>query len=593
MCGIAGIMRRDGHAPDAALLDGLEQALRHRGPDGEGRYFSGSLGLVQTRLAIIDLETGDQPLYEPDGAAMISNGEIYNYLELREELEGPDGIVAFSTHSDGEPALHLYRREGSDFAEHLRGMYAVAISDPDQAQLVLARDPFGIKPLYYAETADSFVFASEPQALIKSGLVSPQVLPRARNELLELQFSTGRKTLFEGIRRVLPGETLVVREGRVVERRRRAALPKGKPRDWSEAKALEQLETALMDSVEVHQRSDVPYGLFLSGGVDSSAILACMARLNDQPVRSFTAGFPGTGVHDERKHARKLARIVGAEHTEIEITETDFWSLLPEIASAVDDPAADYAILPTYKLAAAASKELKVVLCGEGGDEIFAGYGRYRGALRPWWMGGRALRSRGILDGFGVLREEPRGWRDGIVAAQSLGADDDRSRLQVAQSIDVADWLPNDLLIKLDRCLMAHGLEGRTPFLDPKVADVGFRLDDGLKIRDGRGKYLLRRWLEKALPEAQPFAKKRGFTVPVAEWIQGQGARLGPLVAAQVGVAEVCHPDRVRALYRKTGKRAGLATWNLLFYALWHQAHVVGRTSTGDVFDSLSDAGSV
>ncbi len=590
MCGIAGIMKRNGRAPDASILDGLEAALCHRGPDGKGRYLSGGLGMVQTRLAIIDLETGDQPLHEPAGGAMITNGEIYNYVELREQLSLDDSGIVFTTHSDGEPALHLYRRVGLEFAEQLRGMYALAISDPDQSQLVLARDPFGIKPLYYVETDDAFIFASEPQALLKAGLVKAEVLPSARNELLQLQFNTGRKTLFAGIQRVLPGETLVVREGRVIERRRRTALPKGKPREWSEQEAMDHLEEALMDSVDLHQRSDVPYGLFLSGGIDSSAILACMARLNDQPVRSFTAGFPGTDVHDERDHARELARVVGAEHTEIEVTREDFWSLLPEITAAVDDPAADYAILPTYKLAAEASKELKVVLCGEGGDEVFAGYGRYRGALRPWWMGGRALRSRGILDGFKVLRDDPRGWRDGIVAAQSLGADDGRTRLQVAQSIDVADWLPNDLLIKLDRCLMAHGLEGRTPFLDPRVADIGFRLDDRLKIRDGRGKYLLRKWLQKVLPEAQPFARKRGFSVPVAEWIHEQNGRLGPLVAAQPGVAEVCHPDRVRELFKKNGKRAGLATWNLLFYALWHQAHIMGCANGGNVFDALGDA---
>lgn len=591
MCGIAGVMNRDGRPPSGAVLDALESALRHRGPDGDGRHLSGSLGLVQTRLAIIDLKTGDQPLFEPGGAALITNGEIYNYLELREELAAEmGGEAAFSTHSDGEPALHIYRREGLDFAGRLRGMYAIAISDPVENQLVLARDPFGIKPLYYAETGDAFVFASEPQALVRAGLVEAKVHPGARNELLELQFSTGRKTMFQGIKRVLPGETLVVRGGRVVDRRRRPALPETPLRDWSEKEALEHLDAALMDSVDVHQRSDVPYGLFLSGGIDSSAVLACMARLNDQPVRSFTAGFSGTGVHDERDHARKLAKLVRAEHTEVDVTRDDFWSLLPEIAAAVDDPVADYAIVPTYKLAAVAAQELKVVLCGEGGDEIFAGYGRYRSTLRPWWRGGRALRARGIMDGLGVLRAEPRGWRDGIVAAQSLAAEVDRTPLQVAQAVDVADWLPNDLLIKLDRCLMAHGLEGRTPFLDHRVAEVGFRLSDSLKIRHGRGKYLLRKWLENALPEAEPFAKKRGFTVPAAEWIGEQGGRIGALVAAQPGVAEACHPDRVRALFQKSGKRAGLASWNLLFYALWHQAHIIGRAPEGDVFQVLDGA---
>src|SRR6185437_12586125 len=207
MCGIAGLMTHDGAAPPGALLRAMEPAVAHRGPDGEGHYRSGDVGMMQTRLAIIDLTTGDQPLYEPGGAALIANAEIYNYIELRAEL--PD--TEFSTQSDCELPLHLYRRHGLDFTQRLRGMYAIALHDPGTGRLVLARDPFGIKPLYYAETPRLFAFASEPQALIKAGIVSAVLSPPVRDELLQMQFTTGRETIFAGINRVLPGETVVVR----------------------------------------------------------------------------------------------------------------------------------------------------------------------------------------------------------------------------------------------------------------------------------------------------------------------------------------------------------------------------------------------
>lgn len=585
MCGIAGIMTRDGAPPPAAALDALARALAHRGPDGEGRHIAAGMGLVHTRLAIIDLATGDQPLFGAGGTALVANGEIYNYVELKQDMPG----TAFATASDCEPPLHLYARKGAAFPDDLRGMYAIAIADPAQQQLVLSRDPFGIKPLYYAETELGLVFASEPRALLASGLVARRPNRFAINELLQLQFTTGRDTAFEGIARVLPGETLVSGQGRVIERRRRQALPEGGPADWSEAEALARLDAALMDSVAVHERSDVPYGLFLSGGVDSSAILAAMARLSEKPVRAYTAGFPGTAAHDERAHAANVARAAGADHVMIEVTEADFWSSLPAIAAAVDDPVADYAIVPTWKLAAEAARDLKVVLCGEGGDELFAGYGRYRSRLRPWWLGGKALRARGILDGLGVLRAAPTGWRDGILAAERRLAGSGRSRLQVAQAVDCADWLPHDLLIKLDRCLMAHALEGRTPLLDPAVADVAFRLPDRLKIRDGKGKYLLRRWLAEHLPAAEPFAPKRGFTVPVGDWIAAHGARLGPLVAADEAIAEICHAPAVEAVFRVRNKRDAMAAWTLLFYALWHRAHLRGLPTGGDVFAALGD----
>lgn len=591
MCGIGGFMTRDGSTPPTKLLVDMLVALGHRGPDGEGRYLAGGLGMVQTRLAIIDLETGDQPLYEPEGAALVANGEIYNYLELRETL----GDAPMQTRSDCEPALYLYRKFGVSYVEKLRGMFAIALFDPREDRLLLSRDPFGIKPLYYAEIEHGLLFASEPGVLIATGLIPPQVHSEAADELMQLQFTTGRDTIFEGIKRVLPGETLEVVRGRIVDRHRHRALPRAGVREWDEASALAELDRVLLESVELHQRSDVPYGLFLSGGIDSSVLLACMAKLNDQPVLAFTAGFSGTGARDERAHAHMLANKVGARHTEVDVSADDFWSLLPEIAAFVDDPAADYAIVPTYKLAAEAAKELKVVLCGEGGDELFAGYGRYRSVLRPLWLGGRTMRPRGFLDGMGLLRQTSPEWRDGIVAAEIRISAPGQTRLQRAQAADCEDWLPNDLLIKLDRCLMAHGLEGRTPLLDPEVAHFAYTLPDRLKIsgRRGKGKYLLRRWLQINLPEAEAFSPKRGFTVPVGEWIAARADRLAPLVAAQPGILELCRAEGVTELFRslsgpKRHGREGRAAWMLLFYALWHQAHILRMRPAGDVFDSLA-----
>jgi asparagine synthase (glutamine-hydrolysing) len=255
----------------------------------------------------------------------------------------------------------------------------------------------------------------------------------------------------------------------------------------------------------------------------------------------------------------------------------------------MDDPAADYAIIPTWFLARAARQEVKVVLSGEGGDELFGGYGRYRAAMRPWWLGGKAMRGHGAFDRLDVLRESLTGWRDGIAAAEAAAALPGRSRLQVAQATDCADWLAHDLLIKLDRCLMAHGVEGRTPFLDPGMAAAAFRLPDKLKIRDGRGKYLLRQWLAKNFPASEPFRAKQGFTVPVGAWIADVADKLAPLVARQQGIAEIAKPDRILPLFRAAGgKREGFAAWHLLFHALWHRRHIQGAAPAGDVFETLS-----
>ncbi len=583
MCGIAGLVLRQGATPAAATVEALIGALAHRGPDGQGHHVQGNVALAHNRLAIIDLVTGDQPLYA-GAAALVGNGEVYNYRELRAQNQ-----LHCVTGSDCEPPLHLFRREGIGFAETLRGMYAIAIHDRATRRVVLARDPFGIKPLYIAEVADGIAFASEPQALVAAGLVQPRLRTESLNELLQLQFTTGAETIFQGITRVLPGETVVLSDGAVTERRRRVALPEGGPEVTTQPEALARLDQALEESVSLHQRSDVPYGMFLSGGIDSAAVLAMMARLNDAPVQAFTAAFDVPGAADEREQAARLAKAAGARHHCITVTEAEVWRHLPEIVGCMDDPAADYAIIPTWFLARRAREQVKVVLSGEGGDELFAGYGRYRAAMRPWWLGGKTLRAKGAFDKLDLLRTPPTGWRDGVAAAEAAEAGHGRSRLQAAQALDVADWLPNDLLTKLDRCLMAHAVEGRTPLLDSGVAAAAFRLPDALKVQGHSGKWLLRQWLAENFPAAEPFRPKQGFTVPVGAWIQNAAERLGPLVAAQPGVAALVKPDRVLPLFRHAAeKRAGFAAWHLLFYALWHSRHIEGRREQGDVFAVLA-----
>ncbi len=596
MCGIAGFALAPaphgataGQAGsfDSASLNALVRALAHRGPDGAGHSLVGRVALVHTRLAIIDLDGGDQPLFAGP-AALIANGEIYNDLQLRAAM--PE--VRFATGSDCEPPLHLWLRDGPHYVERLRGMYAIAIHERGTHNLVLSRDPFGIKPLYVAELENGIAFASEPQALLAAGFARRGLRTEARDELLQLQFTTGRDTIFPGISRLLPGETLRVANGRVIDRSRIQALPEGPVEPIGETDALLRLDRALEDSVALHQRADVPYGLFLSGGIDSAVVLRMMARLGQARVQAFTAAFDVQEAADESAQAARLAAAAGARHEVLRIDQAAVWRHLPEIVASMDDPVADYAIIPTWLLARRARRDVKVILSGEGGDELFAGYGRYRSAMRPWWMGGRPMRRRGTFDGLGVLRAEvglrARGWRHGI-AATELGRIGGRSRLAEAQASDVAEWLPHDLLLKLDRCLMAHGIEGRTPLLDPAVAAASFRLPDGLKVRGRCGKWLLRRWLQTQMPEAQPFAPKQGFTVPVGAWIAADGDRLAPLVAAQAGVAAVAAPDRVSALFRNAGgRREQHAAWTLLFYALWHRTHVEGRLPAGDVFETLA-----
>lgn len=578
MCGIAGLMMRNGAVPDPSVLDRLQAAIAHRGPDGEGRLLRGTVALVHNRLAIIDLVTGDQPLFSPGGAALVTNGEIYNNPELRREMAG----TPFRTQSDCEPAVFLYDSLGEAFADRLRGMYATALHDEKRGRLLLARDPFGIKPLYYCVTEQAIAFASEAQALLAAGFGDRAPRSVARAELLQLKFTTGAQTIFPGILRVLPGETLVFEASGLVARRRRPVLPPGAP--MRATPSLDALERVLLDSVSVHLRSDVPYGLFLSGGIDSAAVLALMTRATGQRIQALTCGWEGAAGIDETAEALRLARAQGAECHRLEMGPGDFWRLAPRIAACIDDPTADAAVLPTWMLGQAAAGSLKVTLCGEGADELFGGYSRYRKRRAPLRWLTRRPRSRGTLGEVEALGE----WRAGIAAAEAA-VDPAWSAVQAAQAIDVAEWLPNDLLTKLDRCLMAHAVEGRTPFLDPEVAALAFALPDAAKMGFRFGKRLLRDWLARAFPEAGAYARKKGFKPPVGAWMQARGDLLARLVAAQPGVAEVVPAARVAAAFA-AADRAPQPAWSLLFYALWHSHHVLGLDAEGDIGAVLSEA---
>ncbi len=589
MCAIAGQLG----GTDAAAGP-MIRALAHRGPDGIRTESLPGAELAHARLSIIDLDGGWQPLHAA-GGVVVGNGEIYNYLEMARD-HGLEGQL--STGSDFEPLLHLYAREGEAAFARLRGMYALCLIGPD-GRAWLARDPFGIKPLYIMEHDGGLAFASEPRAFFAAGLMARVLDDDAARELLDLNYTLGERTVFQGLRRLAPGEVVEVRDGRIISGHRRSPVPPLMGRDSSPKASrvgdsgssagpgpdaptltasrsvpphkgegnlddvLAHLDAVLENSVAVHQRADVPYGLFLSGGIDSAAIATLMARLNSRPVTAFTCGFDAPGAKDERAQAERVARALDLDWRETNFGEADFWRILPQVAWALDDPTADYATLPTYKLAEAAKGTLTVVLTGEGGDELFGGYGRYRRALRPGWLGGRPA--------------EPRGARPEILAAWRDAARAPRGAtpLQAAQWADIATWLPNDLLLKLDRCLMAHGLEGRTPFLDSEVAAFAWPLADRLKVRGGYGKWILRKWLERACPAAQPWAKKQGFTVPVETWIAPRAAD----IAANL--------PKVAAVRRLMGDEAaarmltpGAGRWPLLFFAVWALIHLEGASPT-------------
>ncbi|MEK9558157.1 MAG: asparagine synthase (glutamine-hydrolyzing), partial [Alphaproteobacteria bacterium] len=521
--------------------------------------------------------------------------EIYNHNALRGELcQG----YSFTSGSDCETVLALWARQGTGILNRLRGMYAAALYDPKSGEGLLVRDPFGIKPLYIAETGFGIAFASEIAALRAAMNETGDPDPLHAACIIDRQHAPDDLPTFANIRRVAPGETLVICGGRITGRHCDSPL------DAQSAASSnpDAFETALHDSVSAHLMADVPLGLFFSGGVDSSAILAALADLrardgSGEPILTYTVRFDARldrGGDDETDAARGLAAAEGADFVDVPYGKADFLADAGMAALACDDPAADYAILPTLHLARRAASDVKVILSGEGGDEFFAGYGRYRAGMRP--VGAKFPTRPGAALRAGLFHNELASqlaarYRKSAAKMPSMMTrlTDRDGALATLQRHDIEDWLPNDLLIKLDRCLMRHGVEGRTPFVDRQMSAYGFALPVAAKIGDGGGKRLVKSWLAERMPDCKPFARKRGFTVPVGSWIAGESSVLGPLVASQPGIAAVMRPEDARSVIENADGRGGLLAWRVLFYALWHQVHCRGADPRQPLADILAE----
>ena len=564
MCGIAGIILKGSKNKSASFKHDLKtmcDSLAPRGPDGNGIYEKDNIGLVHTRLSIIDLGSGAQPMTDDKGRTIVFNGEIYNFIELRETLKSS---YNFKTASDTEIILALYDAHGEKCVEHLRGMYSFAIHDPAHNRVVIARDPFGIKPLYSVEDERQIIFASEIKA-IRSIIQNNKTEADYLRSILKTQHGFAEKTPYQNITRIPPGATLVFENGELKSKSFRSFLHEG-------AKyKTEDLGDVLKQSTEIHCRSDVGYGLFLSGGVDSNSLLYCLSQQKEQSrLHTYTAFFDIPEAKDEREISRATAGKCGTKHHEVLFDENDFLTLLPQITAYMSDPMCDYAILPTWKLASFAAQDQKVILSGEGGDELFAGYGRYR---PRFWKKDKYDQSF-------------PSWDDNQQAPGSIA--EHWTKLQTRQAKDIAHWLPNDLLLKLDQCLMAHGLEGRTPFLDQEVANIAFNFNDKDKIRGKTGKYALKQWLNEHLPESRPFRKKQGFTVPVGNWIHNQAEKLWPLLESDHFVDELlskAEKENYKAAI--TNPQKAIKIWPLLYLTLWHKTNIEAGGLTGDIFESL------
>jgi len=588
MCGIAGCILRN----DTPQRDALERAtaqLRHRGPDDRGVHIAGQVGLAHTRLSIIDLAGGHQPICSDDGRyALVANGEVYNHIELRDALHR-DGCE-FRTHSDSETILHAWDRHGLDGIRRLHGMFAFALHDVGSGELILGRDRLGIKPLFYAVLPDRIVFGSEIKALLPLMPQRPAIHPEALLQFLQNQFSSGRDTIFGGIQRLLPGECLRVDRDLRIERLAYWSARHVRPRAISEAEALEELEALMPQVMREHMRSDVPFGLFLSGGVDSAMLLALLSEQMQTTLRTYSVGFADSRMRDELAPATRIAAHFKAEHTELKLGREQILGRLVHSTWASDDLMRDYASLPTSLLSERAAQDLKVVFSGEGGDESFAGYRRYRPNLearlkallhpgsggfrtRGHWRGGRARRVFGPgLKRVAAARRAP------FIAAWKA-APRDWSYIQKAQYTDLTTALPDNLLVKADRMMMAFGLEGRVPFVDHRVVEFGLSLPDSLKLRGGQGKWLLKRWAERRLPRDHLYGPKRGFHVPIGEWLQGellQGLR--QKLPGNPAIREWFDSDGVRLLIDQQAAQGGAAReiWCLLQFAIWHRLFVDG-----------------
>jgi|AGTN01.2.fsa_nt_gi asparagine synthase (glutamine-hydrolyzing) len=553
MCGIAGLFLPRGAAHRDADLAAMLAVMRHRGPDGTGRYVSENRRFqgAFTRLAIIDLATGDQPLVEDRGRyVFLGNGEVYNYRELRAELEARGH--AFRTKGDMEPALKLYGERGLDFVHALNGMYGLALHDRDADRLVLVRDRLGIKPVYWAQVmGGGIVFASEIKALFASGLVEPQVDEASIPSYLAHGYVPAPRTLFRGVNKLPPGHFLVaagdgsLRVERYWAARPALDLPQGEP-------AIRAHMTELLaDSVRLQLRSDVPLGAMLSGGIDSGLMVALAARALDRPLNTYTVRFQGA-AYDESPLAAEVAARYGTRHTLFELSTDAVAEELPRLAWYCDEPLFDASLLPNHLINQVLCRETRVVLNGSGGDELFAGYGRYfrlpveasylrlplllrrgiKAAVNPMlaWRLARAEKFDGDRGGYlhdhttqfppplrrflGCGEEVAVAQREALAGFEGPGD-------TAALVADLSTYLPEDLLLLMDRTTMANSVEGRVPFLDHRMVEAALAVPPLIRTPGGRQKALERAMAADLLPASVLAAPKQGFASPVPAWMAG------------------------------------------------------------------------
>lgn len=620
MCGIAGIVSRTGRPVVEGELRDMCAAMIARGPDDEGVYLGRGVGLAMRRLSIIDLETGHQPVSNEDGTVwLVLNGEIYNFRELRAELLSRGH--SFATATDTEVIVHLYEELGDRCVERLRGMFAFALWDERRRRLLVARDRLGIKPLYYAFVQGRLLFASEVKSILQIPEVERTLNWSALDHLLAYKTTPEEDSIVAGVRKLEPGHRLSMGDGGepIIERYWSVRFEPETGR--SEEDVAEELRARLMESVRLHMVSDVPVGAFLSGGTDSSAVVAAMSAVGAGRVKTFSIGFRDEGFN-ELPYARMVAERLGTEHYEM-IVEPSVVETLTDLAWDLDEPFGDSSAVPTYMVSKMAAQHVKVVLSGDGGDELFAGYTEYavegrerrRARLFPapvrWTMGRlsallpEGAKGKNWLHHFSLTG--PERYLDAVtlfkrparhriltpeVRAEVERCETERSRMErlaqgaghwlsTLQSLDLDHYLPLDILTKVDRMSMAHSLEARVPLLDHPFVEFAARIPADMKFKNGRTKHIFVKALRGWLPDAVLDRPKQGFAVPVGSWLR---RHLKPLLAETI-LSERCRRRGIlnalsveEVVRRHEGGRAlDSHVWTLISFELWCRTFLDGR----------------
>ncbi|MGH9872020.1 MAG: asparagine synthase (glutamine-hydrolyzing) [Pyrinomonadaceae bacterium] len=635
MCGINGIAfsSRSGRRIDAAVVERMRDVITHRGPDDQGIFIDGAVGLGHRRLSIVDVGAGHQPMTNEDGSLHITyNGEIYNHADFREQLEARGHI--YRTHCDTETILHLYEEHGSSCVDHLRGMFAFAIWDERKRELFIARDRLGVKPLYYAHTSDgSLYFGSEIKTLLEAGAIKPEINFAALPDYLSNHATSAEETLFRGVKRLLPGHTLLWRDGEIhVARFWDISFKKTEDNGRSDQDYIAEWHELFRASVRLRLMADVPLGMFLSGGIDSSAIAAVMSSMIAEPIKTFSVAFAEREAN-ELSYARTVAKAFKTDHHEIVVSPEQFFDVLPSLVWHEDEPLAHPSSVALYFVSRLASQKVKVALTGEGSDELLAGYGRYRKTILNLAFGERyrnvtpssvrgAVRNsikafptsrfrqkllRSFLnvkpdiesiyfDNFAVfpllmqndllspVARERIGLIDPYAGVRSfLEETDATSLLDRLLYADIKTYL-HELLMKQDQMSMAASVESRVPFLDHKLVEFTCSLPERLKLRGATTKYILRESMKGVLPQSILERPKMGFPVPIASWFRGAySSIIDEYVLSERAIGRgIFNAAFVRQLVKR--HQAGAENheerlWALVNFEIWQRQFFDGESS--------------